>query len=275
MARIEEGKVTLVMDDKDVGTLDWNDPEDQKRMLRLMDQGKWKETNDKDIQGWKKTAEQIEDNKASYDEVMKIAGRLERIKAGTEDPAVLVAELEASGIKLTKKEEKEFEEGELDDVSKKILTEMKALKTELGELKNKSSLSEQTIFNNEEKVAIDNLEKKFDGKNGYPKFSQSDVEAYIKKNGDNSIYHPDIEKQYQLIYKDINEEKILEAERNKGLSPKERQERIKQAQAEKGSSTDIKKDSFSPVHGDKQYDAAAQAMLDDMNATGKSLIIED
>lgn len=276
MARFEDGKVTLIMDNKDVETLDWNLEEDRAKILRYADNGYWSSQNKDNIQSWRKTAEDYEKNKDLVDKALGFANRLERIKAGQEEPEGFIADLEKYGIKLTKEEKKEFNDDDLDPVTEKLLAKIDGLEKKLGKFEQSSMNTEATIFNNQSDAAHKELADWTKGKAGYPKYDPTEIEDYMRKNGENAIYHPDVKKQYQLIYKDIHEDKILEAERSfSGLSKEERLAKIKEAQGEKGSNGELNKKPFKAVHGDRNYDAVGKAVLDEMKASGKSFIIED
>jgi len=276
MARFEDGKVTLVMDGEDVETLDWNQEEDRAKILRLADSGQWATTNKDNIKSWQKTAEEYEKNKTLVDQALGFANRLERIRSGQESPDGFVADLEKHGIKLTKTQELSFEEGELDPITEKLLAKIDGLETKLGKFEQSSLNNESLIFNTQSDAAHKDLAEFYKGKSGYPKYDQKEIDGYLTKNGENSLYHPDIRKQYQAIYKEINEEKIFEAERKfNGTSEAERKAKLNAAQGIKGGAGIIDPKPFKATHGDFNYDKAAQAVLDEAKAEGKSFIIED
>jgi len=276
MARYEDGKVTLVQDGKDVETLSWDVPNERETLMRYADGGKWKLDNDDKITSWKNSAEALEKNKDTYDKVMGIAGRLQRIKNGEETADALVAELEAEGIQLTQKQIEGIDEDDLDPVTKKLTDEMKKMSGTIKTLEAKLSQNELGLFNTQTVKASEELVNKYSGKNGYPKYDQKDIDSYINKNGDRGIWHPDVKKQFELIYKDINEDKILKAERELGgMTEAQRKKIIEDAQGIRGGGAGIEPTPFKPVPGDRNMDAAAKAILENMEATGQSLEIED
>jgi len=276
MARYEDGKVTLVQDGKDVETLSWDVPNERETLMRYADGGKWKLDNDDKITSWKNSAEALEKNKDTYDKVIGIAGRLQRIKNGEETADALVAELEAEGIQLTQKQIEGIDEDDLDPVTKKLTDEMKKMSGTIKTLEAKLSQNELGLFNTQTVKASEELVNKYSGKNGYPKYDQKDIDSYINKNGDRGIWHPDVKKQFELIYKDINEDKILKAERELGgMTEAQRKKIIEDAQGIRGGGAGIEPTPFKPVPGDRNMDAAAKAILENMEATGQSLEIED
>lgn len=275
MARYEDGKVTLIMDNKDVETLSWENEDDRAKILRYADKGLWNDKHGDEIKSWKEQAEEYEANKEKVKTAQNFVSQLVAIKNGA-DPKDFLANLEKEGIYLTKKEKDDFNKDDLDPVTQKLLDKIDGLEKEVSSFKQSSVKTESTIFNQQEKVAISELEKKYDG-SFYPKYEQKDVDAYMKKYGENSIYHPDIKKQYELIYKEIHEKDILKAERTYGgLSEEERKRKIKDAQGIKdGGGAGVEPKKFTPKLNDRDYDNAAQAALEKFKRDGKSVIIDD
>lgn len=277
MARFEDGKVTLVMDGEDVDTFDWNNEDDRKELLRRADQGTWSMKNKDKIKSWQATAEEYTKNKDQIALALNFANQLDRIKNGHESPDGFIEQLEKYGIKITDKQAKDFDDGDLDPVSEKLLKKIELLEGKVTKYEKNSLNTESVLFNNQSEAAHKENQSMFSAKPGYPKYDPSEIEDYMVKNGENAIYHPDVKKQYQLIYKEINETKILEAERlYGGLSEAERKAKIKEAQGEKGGGGNgVKPKPYKPVPGDRNYDAAAKAVLEEMKSSGKSFIVED
>lgn len=275
MALYKDGKITFVENDKEVETIDWNNDEERNKALRYLDQGRWKFNHDDQITSWKKDADEYNKNKDLINQTLGFAKRLQNIKEGKEDPDVFIKELESKGIKLTKKEKEEFDDDNLDPVSRKLLEEIHGLKWKIEKFEQSSTQAESIQFDIQMKTAHSNLLKKYDGKIG-PKYDPKEIEDYYDKNGENSIYHPDVEKQNELVYWELHREDILKAERKlSGMSEAEREKLRADAQGLKGGGDGVESKPFTPVKGDTNLDAALKAVMDDMKASGRSLVTDD
>lgn len=273
MARFEDGKVTLIMDGKDVETLDFNNEEDRAKILNLADQGLWSSENKDKIKEWRKSAEEYEKNKGVVQKAIGFAQRLDRIRQGLESGDQFLADLEKEGIRLTKKEKTDFDDGELDPVTEKLYKKIEALE---NQVKSSSVNNDAATFRLQSEAAHKDLSTEIKGKFGYPKYDPDEIDNYLRVNGENAPYHSDIKKQYRLIYNEIHEGEILKAvAKYSGMSESERLEKIKVAQGLKGGGGEIAPKPFKAVTGDRDYNAAARAMLEDARASGRSFITED
>ncbi len=276
MARFsEDGKVTTIMDGQEVETLDWNNEEDRKKIGVLLDQGRWADSNKDKIKGWRKDAEELEANRDKVQMALGFARRLDGLRNGTEDTEKFITDLKNEGIdlKLTKSDLDDLDDGDTDPVTRKLMEKIESLEKKI---ETSSLNTEAETWKLHSSAAHKDLASKFSGKNGYPKYNAAEIDDYLVKNGGNSIFHPDVNKQYELIYQDLNREKILEAERTYGgLSEPERLKKIKEAQGVRGGGGDIQPGSFKSEGMDRDYDKSAQSALDSARASGKSFTIED
>jgi hypothetical protein len=110
---------------------------------------------------------------------------------------------------------------------------------------------------------------KYDGKGGLPKYDVDAVEKYI---ADNKFYLDDIEKNYELAYKMMNEDKILTAQRKLAL---EEEKKLKVGDAGTGRAEEADSSLKEQPKRPKTYDDIVKTVLEESKREGKAIITDD
>ena len=199
------------------GELDLTDPEQYNKAKALIEKGLLYDKKMHELGELKRKAE-------SYDTWAEF---LEGVRTGEISKDELINTFEKYGIKLTAQEKKALEddiEYGTDDARDPIL---KNVQNELQELKKKVQDYELKEMALQIKQAHDILTKKYDGRDGMPKYDPDEVAKYAAENG---IYSPDPVRQYELAYFDMNREAILKA-KEQGVTEKKLKQMQKRERA--------------------------------------------
>lgn len=185
---------------------DSENADDMKEMVRLVSAGL---EYDKSAKGELGNLRKELDQTKGY--INKYNQRLNNIKAGTEPIDDFLNDLESLlGKKLTVKEKRDLANEYEEDSA-----EINSLKKEIAELKKGFQNTQVDLLSRDIQNVHNQLAAKYNGKDGFPKYSADDVQKYIDEN---ELYGRDLGKLYEDAYSSINRESIVKAAREGALT---------------------------------------------------------
>ena len=166
---------------------------------------------------YNKKMHDIAKNEKDAAEWRKLQGLAVDVKLGKVDPAQIVEQFKEIGIDLNKKEKKQVEDEDYDLMDDKVQSKIAELETKLKSFEQREQERKASELASEMDSAHSQYKGKYDGKNGWPKYDPKDIDKFIEEN---NFYMPDVRKNFEAAYFEMNKDAILKAEQEKAMSLK-------------------------------------------------------
>lgn len=257
-----ETKVVLKYKGEVDKEFDLTNPEDITALKRTAEKGRYWEKNEESFHKRLKDAEskaEIANNWDAY---------LNSIKSGNVPVDDLYNTFDKMGIKLTKQQKQDVSDDLFDGEENKHLTK---LEKEIEQLKGQISESKSQQLSKEIERTFKSLEKKYDGKDGLPKFDADEIADFVKRK---NLYMDSVEETYENAYYLMNRQAIIDAERDRTADQRRKLEQERRRVSE-GDLGGVGKFQFTePVNTKKSYNQIAQDILADMHKQNMSIFKE-